>query len=161
MSQPSEKQKRLLEERRIASVATMGPDGTPHLTSVWFLFENETLYLAISSSSSKGRNLARNPKIAVMIDVRVSYEEAGLTAIGEAEIVSGEEAKLIVERVHAKYLTPTALRDPQVGPVFAAFDDIAVKLKPIKWLSWDMNELDQSAFGGAMARNRYLKAIDP
>jgi len=158
---PTEKQTRILQERRIASVATISPDGSPHLTSVWFLYENETLYLAIQSSRTKGRNLAGNPKIAVMIDVRVSYEEAGLTAIGEAEIITGEEAKLIVRRVHEKYLTPAALADRQVGPIFAAIDDIAVKLTPTKWLCWDMSKLDQQGFGGAISRNRYLKAIDP
>lgn len=161
MPEPTEKQKRILKERRIASVATLSPDGTPHLTSVWFLYENETLYLAVPSSSAKGKNLAKNPKIAVMIDVRVSYQEAGLTAIGEVEIISGKEAASIVQRVHEKYLSPDALADPQVGPVFAAIDDIAVKLTPIRWLSWDMSELDQQVFGGAMSRNRYLKDIDP
>src|SRR5262245_6678333 len=117
MLQLTETQKQILRERRIASVATVSADGSPHLVSVWFLYENEELYLAIPSSSSKGRNLAANPKIAVMIDVRVSYKEAGLTAIGEAKVVSGDEAKLIVRRVHEKYLTANALADPQVGPV--------------------------------------------
>jgi PPOX class probable F420-dependent enzyme len=158
---PTERQKQILAERRIASVATVSPDGTPHLTSVWFLYEDDTLYLAIQSSSAKGKNLARNPKIAVMIDVRVSYEEVGLTAIGEAEIISGDEAKLIVKRVHEKYLTADALKDARVGPVFVAVDDIAVKLTPSRWLSWDMKVLDQRAFGGAISSNRYLKDVDP
>jgi len=161
MSHPTDTQKLILKERRIASVATISPDGAPHLVSVWFLYENESLYLAIPSSSSKRRNVATNPRIAVMIDVRVSYKEAGLTAIGDAEIISGEEAKALVQRIHAKYLTPAALGDPQVGPVFAAIDDVAVKINPIKWLSWDMSELDQHIFGGAISRNRYLKTIDP
>jgi nitroimidazol reductase NimA-like FMN-containing flavoprotein (pyridoxamine 5'-phosphate oxidase superfamily) len=128
---------------------------------VWFLYENDILYLAIQSSSAKGRNLARSRKIAVMIDVRESYEEAGVTAIGEAELIAGDEAKLIVRRVHEKYLPPDAFADTQVGPVFAAIDDVAVKLRPTKWLSWDISEVDQHAFGGAISRNRYLKAIDP
>jgi PPOX class probable F420-dependent enzyme len=161
MSQPTATQKQILKERRIASLATIGPDGAPHLVSVWFLYENDALYLAIPSSSAKSRNLAANPKIAVMIDVRVSYAEAGLTAVGEAEIIAGSEAKSIVRRIHEKYLTPAAIADPRVGPVLAAVDDIAVKLTPARWLSWDMRELDQRVFGGAVASNRYLQAIDP
>ena len=157
----TEKQKRILAERRIASVATVSRDGTPHLTSVWFLYENDTLYLAIQSSGAKGRNIAGNPKIAVMMDVRVSYKEAGLTAIGEAEIISGDEAKSVVKRLHEKYLTSDALTDPRVGPVFASMDDIAVKVTPSRWLSWDMSELDHHSFGGAISANQYLKPIDP
>jgi nitroimidazol reductase NimA-like FMN-containing flavoprotein (pyridoxamine 5'-phosphate oxidase superfamily) len=129
------------------------------VTATWFLYEDGCLYLAIPSSSAKGRNLMRNPRIAVMIDVRSSYAEAGLTASGEAEIISGDEAARIVQRVHQKYLTSQALADPQVGPAFAAMDDMAVRLKPAKWISWDMAELDAQLFSGAMSRNRYLKDL--
>jgi len=161
MAQLSEKQRELLDERRIASVATIGPDGAPHLTSVWFLYENEHLYLAIPSSSVKGKNLAHDRRIAVMIDVRVSFREMGLTAIGEAELIGGEAAAVIAQRVHAKYLKPDALSDPRVGPLFAAVDDLVVKLVPSKWICWDMSALDQQAFGGAVSRSGYLKDIDP
>lgn len=161
MSQPDEHQLDLLAMRRIASVATINPDGGPHLTSVWFLYENGSLYLAIPSSSVKGRNLKRSPQIAVMIDVRRSGGEKGLTAMGEAEIIEGDEAAAIVHRVHEKYLTADGLQDPQVGPVFAAVDDIAVKLVPDKWISWDMAQLDAQAFGGAIYRNGYLKELEP
>lgn len=151
----------MLKERRIASVATIDAHGMPHLTSVWFLYEEGSLYLAIPSASAKGRNLARNPRIAVMIDIREHYREAGLTAIGNAEILSGEAASPVVERLHRKYLTDSALEDPGVGPVFAAVDDIAVRLQPARWIAWDMAELDGQAFGGAIARNRYLRDLAP
>ena len=157
----SEKQMETLRESRIASVATIGADGLPHLTSVWFLFEDECLFLAIPSSSVKAMNLSGNPGLAVMIDVRESYAESGATAVGEAEIIRGEEAAPIVRRLHEKYLTSEALRDPQVGPAFAAMDDIAVRLEPSRWISWDMAELDSQVFGGTMASNRYLKDIIP
>ena len=161
MADPNPKLAPLLGERRIASVATVSKDGIPHLTSVWFVYEQGALYLAIPSSSVKGMNLLRNPGIAVMVDTRVAYREAGLTAVGHAEILRGEEAAAIVRRVHEKYLTPEALEDARVGTVFADMDDIAVKLVPRKWLAWDMAELDKQAFDGAMARNRYLKDLLP
>ena len=161
MQHPNENQIRLLGERRIASVATIDADGAPHLTSVWFLFEEGQLFLAIPSTSVKARNLMHNSGIAVMIDSRVSFEESGLTAIGVAELLSGEEAVPIVRRLHEKYLTNEALADPQVGAVFAAMDDIAVRVNPIRWISWDMSELDEHVFGGAMTQNRYLREIAP
>lgn len=159
--QLSEKQRKLLEESRIASVATIDSAGFPHLTSVWFLFEDEALYLAIPSRSAKGRNLEQNRRLAVMIDARRAYAEAGITAIGEGEILSGSTAVPYVQRLHEKYLTREALQDPDVGPAFAAMDDIAVRLTPKRWISWDMAELDAQAFGGRMARQRYLKDIEP
>lgn len=161
MARPTERQLALLAERRIASVATIRPDGTPHVTAVWFLHEDDCLYLAIPSSSVKGRNLAANPRIAIMIDARVPAQERGLTASGEAEILTGDEAAAIVRRLHGKYLTAKALADPAVGPAFAALDDIVVKLAPERWAAWDMGELDAQAFDGAMARNGYLEPLAP
>jgi hypothetical protein len=38
-----------------------------------------------------------------------------------------------------------------VGPVFAQFDDITVKLKPTLWTWWDMPELDALFFGGRIS----------
>jgi len=161
MQRLNEKQTKILQERRIASVAAIDGDGMPHLTAVWFLYEDEYIYLAIPSSSAKAKNLVNNKRIAVMVDARFSYEQSGITAIGEAEIVSGEEAVPIVRRLHQKYLTSEALEDTLVGPAFAAMDDIAVRLKPTKWISWDMAEMDSQAFGGVMSQNRYLKEIVP
>lgn len=96
-----------------------------------------------------------------MVDVRVSYEESEITAIGEAEIVSGDEAVPIVRRLHRKYLTDEALQDDLVGPAFVAMDDVAIRLKPLRWISWDMAGMDFQALGGALAENRYLNDIVP
>ena len=161
MSDLNEQQLGLLAESRIASVATIDAGGFPHLTAVWFLYEDDCLYLAIPSSSAKGRNLLQNPRIAIMVDARVNYAECGLTAIGTAEIIKGDPAVPIVERLHKKYLSEPALADPAVGPVFAAMDDWAVKLKPGRWISWDMATLDAQVFGGGISKNDYMKPIVP
>lgn len=159
--QPTPAQLELLAQRRIVAVATVGADGAPHLTATWFLYEDGALYLAIPSGSAKGRNLARNGRVAVMIDVRVAGREAGVTGIGRAELLAGADAEPVVQRLHRKYLTDDGLADPRVGPVFAAVDDLAVKLNPDRWISWDMGELDQQAFSGAIMQNGYLREIEP
>lgn len=151
----------LLDQRRIASVATIGEGGAPHLTATWFLYDAGRLFLAIPSGSAKGRNLVRNRQIAVMIDIRVAGREAGLTAIGIAELLTGAQAEPFVSRLHEKYLTAEGLADPRVGPVFTAVDDLAVRLTPDRWISWDMGELDRQAFGGAIMENGYLREIEP
>lgn len=161
MQNPTEQQLTMLGERRIASVATISPDGMPHLTSVWFLYENDEFLLAIPSSSAKGRNLRRDPRIAVMIDARENHRESGLTACGHAEIIEGERAAEVVQRVHEKYLTADALADPAVGPVFAGIDDIAIRVRPGRWISWDMSELDTHVFSGKLSASGYFKQVVP
>lgn len=151
----------ILIQRRIASVATIDSNGFPHVTSVWFYYDEGVFWLAIPSSSAKAKNLSQNNKIAIMIDVRVAGKEFGITASGECDILRGEAAEEAVKLIHSKYLTEDGVSDPDVGPAFAAFDDMVIRLVPSKWISWDMAALDQAAFGGKLGSNSYLKQIEP
>lgn len=51
-----------------AIVGTNSADGPPQLSPVWFIYEDETLYISILHHSMKRRNLARDPRISVCID---------------------------------------------------------------------------------------------
>ncbi|HVS14051.1 MAG TPA: PPOX class F420-dependent oxidoreductase [Thermoanaerobaculia bacterium] len=149
----------VLAQRRIASLATIRPDGTPHVTAVWFLFDGDGFLIATSSTSVKAKNVRENPRIAVMVDVRQDGQGLGICASGVADIVEGETAREAVARVHEKYLTDDGLADPDVGPAFATVDDIAIRLVPKRWITWDMSALDQQEFGGKLAAHSYLRPI--
>jgi PPOX class probable F420-dependent enzyme len=157
----SESQIEILKQRRIASVATIRPDGALHVTAVWFFFDGDAFFIAIPSSSAKARNLSANNQIALMVDLRVQGKELGVSVGGVAEVLRGEAARTIVRRVHAKYLTEAALADQDVGPKFEEFDDIAVCLRPTRWMCWDMSSMDQQAFNGKLATHSYLRPIEP
>ena len=50
-----------LEPARIVIVATIGRDGTPHLTPNWYVFENGRLSISTTKERVKYRNLSRRP----------------------------------------------------------------------------------------------------
>ena len=154
----SDQQRSILKQRRIASVATIDPEGFPHLTAVWFYFDGDSLWLAIPSKSVKYRNLKQNKKLSVMIDTRDTASEAGISMSGNAELLTGQEAQEAIRTIHNKYITKEGIEEPGVGPVFASFDDIAVKLRPTKVISWDMSALDQQVFGGKLSK---LSLLNP
>ena len=56
-----------LEEPRHAVVGTNRAIGPPQLTPVWYLYENERIYLSMYVKSAKYRNLRRDPHIAICI----------------------------------------------------------------------------------------------
>ncbi len=136
----------LLDERRIATMTTYDADGLPHVTAVWFLWEDGALYVNTSAQTSKGRNLLRDPRTAICIDSRELGKEAGISACGTAELLTGEAAAQIAPRVNGKYLTDKAMQDPVMGPAFEAMSDLVVKLVPERWISWDMEALGEEMF---------------
>ena len=52
----------LLQGRYIATLGTENADGTIHLTAVWYVFEDGSMFIATSSKSRKARNIAARPK---------------------------------------------------------------------------------------------------
>lgn len=91
----------LLDGRRIAALATENDDGSIQLTAVWYLFADGHLYVAIFSRSRKARNVAARPKASLMVDTREGGADRGVTAMGRAELISGDEAHAINERIAA------------------------------------------------------------
>ncbi|MGH9764155.1 MAG: pyridoxamine 5'-phosphate oxidase family protein [Blastocatellia bacterium] len=151
----------LLRGRYIAAFGTENADGTMHLTAVWYLFEESCLFVATSSKSRKARNLAARPKASLMVDVRKPGAERGVAAVGRVELISGNQSQEINRRIHSRYMSPAAMSDPRIGPVFASFDDVTLQLTPVSWTSWDMAVVDAQAFGGRLGKTPgYLLPLD-
>ena len=152
---------KLLRGSYIATLGTENGDGSIHLTAVWYLFEGGDLFIATSSKSRKARNILARAKASLMVDVRKPGAERGVNGSGKAELISGEQSREINLRIHKRYLSAAALADPQIEPVFAAFDDVTIKITPGSWNAWDMAVLDAQAFGGKLgATPGYLLPLD-
>jgi general stress protein 26 len=151
----------LLQRRLIATLGTENPDGTMHLTAVWFLFEDGSFYIATSSKTKKARNILAKPKASLMVDMRRPGSERGLTAACKAELLTGDLSKQLNRRIHSRYLSAAAMADPGIEPVFASFDDVTIRLTPESSFTWDMATLDAQAFGGRLGGTPgYLLPLD-
>ena len=151
----------LLRGRHIATLGTENADGTIHLTAVWYLFEDGCLFVATSSKTRKARNVLARPNASLMVDVRKPGAERGATAVCSVEIISGDRSQEINRRLHSRYLSAAAMSDPHVGPVFASFDDVTLRLTPVSWIAWDMAALDAQALGGRLAKTPgYVLPLD-
>lgn len=58
---------RFMENESLASVATVGSSGEPHVVPVFFTYENGKVYVQTGRKSVKVRNLFRNDKVAVAV----------------------------------------------------------------------------------------------
>ena len=57
---------------RTAKVATTMSSGQPHVMPVWFVLDGEELVFTTGAGSVKGRNLRRDPRIALVVDEDVA-----------------------------------------------------------------------------------------
>lgn len=127
----------LLEARLVAVLATLEPDGSVHAVPMWVTGEGGEIVLATGSRSRKARNLERDPRATLVLhDSRPGAEVCGVSMRGTAELVSGQAAVPLVERVHRRYIQPEGLRLPEVEG-FLSFDDVAVRFRPGVAVTWD------------------------
>ncbi len=57
-----------LETERNLWLATVRPNGSPHLVPIWFVWHSDRAYLCTAGDSVKARNIAHNPKIAFALE---------------------------------------------------------------------------------------------
>ncbi|MGX1675150.1 PPOX class F420-dependent oxidoreductase [Streptomyces sp. NPDC055400] len=56
------------EGTRTAKLSTVRPDGSPHIAPVWFVLDGENVLFNTGKDTVKGRNLARNNRVALCVD---------------------------------------------------------------------------------------------
>jgi PPOX class probable F420-dependent enzyme len=64
-----------LAEQYIVSVATLGPNGRPHLVPLWYVADGSELRGWTFAKSQKAKNLERDPRATLQVEDGVDYEE--------------------------------------------------------------------------------------
>ena len=73
---------------RTCRVATVGADGSPHVAPLWFVWVGGALWLNSIMKSQRWTDLARDPRIAVVVDAGTEFWELrGVEITGSAEVV--------------------------------------------------------------------------
>lgn len=64
----------IIERSEIIQLGTIGPDGEPQITALWFHFDGDTVRMSIADSRQKLRNLQRDPRTsALFVDPENPY----------------------------------------------------------------------------------------
>lgn len=144
----------LLAARLVGVLATLDPDGSPHVVPMWVAPRTGDVVMAASSRSRKVRNLERDPRATLVVhDSRPGSEVCGVSFRGHVEVVSGDAALDLVELVHSRYLTDAGRALPEARE-FLAFDNVALVLMPDRAWTWDERDNPATAAlrasGGAL-----------
>jgi PPOX class probable F420-dependent enzyme len=98
-----------LLEARVATFATLGVDGYPQLSEVWFLAEDDTIRLSLNSARQKTKNIVRHPACTLFIlDLANTYRYLELRADA---LVEPDDDYRFADKVGAKYGSDLRVHD--------------------------------------------------
>lgn len=98
-----------LLDGQFATLATVGKDGRPQLSEVWFLAEGDTVGLSLNTSRQKTKNLMANPAVNLfLLDLGSGYKY--LEIRGDAEVTADDDYEYAT-MVGAKYKADLKSRD--------------------------------------------------
>lgn len=112
-----ERARRFLSKQRLGHLATADASGKPHVVPVCFVLLDSTVYIAIDEKPKRGdplrlrrlRNIAENPRVAVVVDV---YDDADWSRLGFV-LLSASARILNQGDEHARAISALRDRYPQ------------------------------------------------
>lgn len=102
MAEIPDEAKALLDAPEFATIATLMPDGQPHLSVVWVERDGDELLVSTIKGRRKHLNLERDPRVAVLVypkEKPYSYVEVRGTAT-----MTEEGGRELIDRLAHKYM---------------------------------------------------------
>jgi len=147
-----------IDHSRTATMATVGPNGRPHLIAMWYAVLDGEVWFETKAKSQKAVNLRRDPTITVMIEDGKTYDTLrGVSIDGQAEIVDSDPELLLRVGISVweRYTGPyTEEMKPFVDQMMN--NRIAVRVVPTRLRSWDHRKLGMPEMPVSGSTAQYL-----
>jgi PPOX class probable F420-dependent enzyme len=126
-----------LHEDRVAVVSTLNGDGSPQVTTIWYLLQEDgTLIMSTPGRTQKVKNLRRDPRIAVCVgDERRSVSLYGTVTVSSDQNVIRQD----LEQLAARYIKEEAARAPALS-LFLQEGRVALHVKPVKVTEFSLDQ---------------------
>jgi PPOX class probable F420-dependent enzyme len=125
-------------------VATIGPDGAPHLTTLFYVLDAGRIAFWTYGSSQKVKNLRRDPRITCLVEDGDDYFELrGVSITGRATLLE-EHAQI---KALGARMTQRMAGDADLGELGEqiveqqAHKRVGIVVEPDKVASWDHRKM--------------------
>lgn len=122
---------RTLLDSAVATLATIGPDGRPQLSAVWFLADDDTVRISLNTARQKTKNLQANQAVNLFI-LDPANPSRYLEIRGDA-IIEGDDDYAFADKVGAKYGADLRQIDR------AGEKRVVVTIRPVRVNAIDLN----------------------
>src|SRR6266571_4952212 len=108
------KVQKILQSKEFAHLATIGPDGAPQSSPMWFLWDGEYIKFTHTTERQKYQNLRRDPRVAIsIIDADDPYTYAEFR--GVVDRIEEDPTGALFNALAEKYGSSSRYRgDPRV-----------------------------------------------
>ena len=135
-----------LQKQISLQIGTINKDGSPHLTTMWYLYDGENFIFHTYTKSQKIINLKRDSRITLLTEAGNQYSDLqGIIVYGNVEIINGkdslEEVIRYMEMVGEKYIKDEEGSQYIEGMKLQAPKRSVVVVKPSKFISWDHTKI--------------------
>jgi PPOX class probable F420-dependent enzyme len=135
---------RFLDEERVLTCATLGPNARPHLMPLWYVRDGLTLYAWTYGKSQKVRNLEREPRATVQIEAgRDRYGELRGVML-ECDVAIDRDSARVADvgaRLIARYTGVEPSADAQERVRKDAAKRVVLRFTTTRIVSWDHRKL--------------------
>jgi len=136
-----------LAEARTLQVATINPDGTPHLVAMWYVLLDGKLAFWTYGRSQKVQNLKRDPRISCMVEDGNPGDYGSLRGIsvkGTADVVEDREVVLQLGQDLASRYFGGLDEASRAGVAQSGAKRVAVIVTADRIISWDHRKLSSA-----------------
>jgi PPOX class probable F420-dependent enzyme len=133
-----------LADERVMNVATFGPDGWPHLTSLWYVMRDRDPWIWTYAKSQKVRNLERDDRATTLVESGNEYAELKGVMLKTRAHIERDTDKIIdfASELFAKYQgTDPANDDMREALRAQAAKRVAIRFEVVETVSWDHSKL--------------------
>lgn len=132
----------MLAQSRKVQLATINPDGTPHLVTMFYVLHEGRIAFWTYRAAQKTRNLARDPRLTCLVEDGDDYFELrGVQLSGIARRIDEPAAVARIGRLIAARLTGVPVDTLGDYVTRAAAKRVAFLVEPTKVTTWDHRRL--------------------
>jgi PPOX class probable F420-dependent enzyme len=132
----------MLAEGRKLQLATINPDGTPHLVTMYYAMIDGRITFWTYRSSQKARNLARDPRVTCLVETGDEYFDLrGVQVQGVAECITDPAAVHEIGRRIVTVMSGQPAEELEEYVARAARKRVGYAVEPSRIISWDHGKL--------------------
>ena len=130
------KRDEFLKIQKILRLSTIDKSNFPHITPVWYIFNDEKIYIGTNTKNQKIKNIEKNNHVSFCIDVGVNSPDIyGVMGQGIANIILEiPKVRTIAEKILLKYFKTL---ENKSAKELLEDTDCVIEIIPQKYSEWN------------------------